>query len=531
MKKSLLVVIVIIMMPCFAFAADTKGSDLSAPGGGPARTDKVYIIDDPGGTPASAADTIANVLGLIADADVPPTLTIETVSGTPVVTNGVRIGTDDTDHLIDEASNGSGSATIYIGNESILASGDIGVSVQGYNANTTILGSTIGAAEVDADVATQAELDAVAALVDTDDEIIAIINASPSTQIVHEAGGLEADVSAYAGLVAISGGSTSNVTDAAGLETTLSLGAYASDILGAADSDALVTLLGLVAGDIPDLSATYEVQLNNEAGLYAALSDVSDFVQPAEAALLVDECKDQTFQTFGSSDATPDVSNGGTGVHPCWQVHQSTSPTITDFDDGDDHSEFAAGYKFLLLVNYTATIDFSDNSNIEGNSNVDFTGSSSQIMYLLFQFDGTRWIEHSLPGKSSPNVLSISGIAVTTLEASELNDTSDPHLLTATELKSHYISNYESVGADEWDFPARTEGWDFCFVKEVDQNVTLDPNGTEQWQFRTDNSGFTQLSAGEAIVNTTAGESAVCCFSTETAVYCTGDANWAEETP
>jgi hypothetical protein len=36
------------------------------------------------------------------------------------------------------------------------------------------------------------------------------------------------------------------------------LGAYASDILGAADSDALVTLLGLQAGDIPDLSATYE---------------------------------------------------------------------------------------------------------------------------------------------------------------------------------------------------------------------------------------------------------------------------------
>jgi hypothetical protein len=48
------------------------------------------------------------------------------------------------------------------------------------------------------------------------------------------------------------------IDSAANLETSLSLGAYASDILGAADSDALVTLLGLVAGDIPDLSATYE---------------------------------------------------------------------------------------------------------------------------------------------------------------------------------------------------------------------------------------------------------------------------------
>jgi hypothetical protein len=38
----------------------------------------------------------------------------------------------------------------------------------------------------------------------------------------------------------------------------------------------------LVAADIPDISATYEVQLNNEAGLYAVLSDVSDFMQPGD---------------------------------------------------------------------------------------------------------------------------------------------------------------------------------------------------------------------------------------------------------
>ena len=50
-----------------------------------------------------------------------------------------------------------------------------------------------------------------AALVDTDDEIIAIINASPSTQIAHEAGGLEADVSGYSGLTGITGGATSEV--------------------------------------------------------------------------------------------------------------------------------------------------------------------------------------------------------------------------------------------------------------------------------------------------------------------------------
>jgi hypothetical protein len=118
-----------------------------------------------------------------------------------------------------------------------------------------------------------------------------------------------------------------------------------------------------------------------------------------------------------------------------------------------------------------------------------------------------------------------------TLEASELNDTSDPHTLTASELYGTFLSNAESSGADEWDFPARSEGWDFCFDKEVNQNITLDPNGTEQWYYRTDNSSYTQLSAGEALVNTTAGKSTICCHSTEVAVYCNADENWAEETP
>lgn len=42
----------------------------------------------------------------------------------------------------------------------------------------------------------------------------------------------------------------------------------------------------IAAGDIPDISATYEVQLNNEAGLYGVLSDVSNFCQPGVAESL-----------------------------------------------------------------------------------------------------------------------------------------------------------------------------------------------------------------------------------------------------
>lgn len=79
----------------------------------------------------------------LTDSDVPTTLTLETISGTPVITNGAAIGTDDTNHLIDEASNGAGSATLYIGNESILASGDIGVSVLAPNGDGSGLSGVV----------------------------------------------------------------------------------------------------------------------------------------------------------------------------------------------------------------------------------------------------------------------------------------------------------------------------------------------------------------------------------------------------
>lgn len=115
-----------------------------------------------------------------------------------------------------------------------------------------------------------------------------------------------------------------------------------------------------------------------------------------------------------------------------------------------------------------------------------------------------------------------------TMLASELNDTSDPHTLIVSELKNTILTNSESTGADEWDFPARTEGWSFIFIIEAAQNITLDPNGTEQWYLN-----GTQLSAGEAIVNSapTVGES-IMCYSTESNVFCeSDDADWQEETP
>ncbi len=61
-KKIALTFILFISFCSPTIAADTKVSALAAPGGGPAAADKLYLIDDPAGTPASKADTIQNVV-------------------------------------------------------------------------------------------------------------------------------------------------------------------------------------------------------------------------------------------------------------------------------------------------------------------------------------------------------------------------------------------------------------------------------------------------------------------------------------
>lgn len=66
--------------------------------------------------------------------------------------------------------------------------------------------------------------------------------------IEHEYGGLEADVSAYSGLVGISGGSTTEVDTAAELESFAGLGAFANEYLDDADAATMRTTLGLAIG-------------------------------------------------------------------------------------------------------------------------------------------------------------------------------------------------------------------------------------------------------------------------------------------
>lgn len=106
----------------------------------------------------------------------------------------------------------------------------------------------------------------------------------------------------------------------------------------------------LAAGDIPDISATYEVQLNNEAGLYAVLSDVADYVQGGEvnsidSDMYVDDSIDDAHINWGTGagqislkdiDPTPDDwwtftvdSANGLTADTTWFERNDFGATIT----------------------------------------------------------------------------------------------------------------------------------------------------------------------------------------------------------
>jgi len=117
-----------------------------------------------------------------------------------------------------------------------------------------------------------------------------------------------------------------------------------------------------------------------------------------------------TIQETSSADTTPDVSNAATGTNNIYRTN--ANGTITDFDDADDHDEFSDGDFFLFIVDdASSTIDFSENSNIEGNAGVDFTGSATDIVTILFVYYDARWnAVNFTSGFSTPTSMSVDTI-------------------------------------------------------------------------------------------------------------------------
>ena len=110
---------------------------------------------------------------------------------------------------------------------------------------------------------------------------------------------------------------------------------------------------------------------------------------------------------------------------------------------------------------------------------------------------------------------------------STLNDTVTAHVMLSKELRNTIISNYGSTTDNHYNFMAREAGWNVTFIKENDSyDMYLEPNGSENWWFRTNGLTYEQVGAGVSIKNITSGRSEIFVYSTTTGVYCSGDANW-----
>ena len=170
-----------------------------------------------------------------------------------------------------------------------------------------------------------------------------------SGTLVHERGGLEADVSAYSGLVKISGGTTSAVATAAGIETFLgtpssaNLAAAVTDETGSgalvfATSPTLVT---------PTLGTPSSGTLTNCTGYPAATSSASGIVELAIASE-VDTGTDATRAMTPDSyrDSTPYYTDRAAD----WTLAQA---------DGNTEQQFNSASALVCTIDTNANVAIS----------------------------------------------------------------------------------------------------------------------------------------------------------------------------
>jgi len=107
-------------------------------------------------------------------------------------------------------------------------------------------------------------------------------------------------------------------------------------------------------------------------------------------------------------------------------------------------------------------------------------------------------------------VLQIKSIEVNALRTADLSDTTSPFALTHAEVCGHILTNSDTTGSSEWQFPALTGGENFTVMTDVAQNWALTPNDPTKWYLN-----GTALTSGEQIVDTspTIGESVSCVSS------------------
>lgn len=175
---------------------------------------------------------------------------------------------------------------------------------------------------------------------------------------LHERGGLEADVSAYAGLVRIAAGATSAVTNLAGLNTAL--GSSIADGAHTTDTNANTICAGTTTyldgeGNCDDISSVYQ-GLDSDLTSIAALTTTShgrDLLDDADAAasrtslgvseamFLLDNCVLENDATPIPDSCVGDGSDAGGGGSPGGQTTEVQFNSSSAFE-GADRLTFAS---------------------------------------------------------------------------------------------------------------------------------------------------------------------------------------------
>jgi len=281
-------------------------------------------------------------------------------------------------------------------------------------------------AALDTDMATQAELNAVAALVDTDDEIIAIINASPSTQLSVAAGGTGAASLTDGGILLGSG---------TGAITALGAATNGQIPIGDGTTDPVLNEIDGTANEITVTNGAGTITLSLPTGIAATkigdgsvttvefqyLNDVTSAIQAQFTAKA----------PLDSPIFTDDISIGAAGVK---LAGSDGDITLTGLGDGDDQT---------LTINLDDTV-----------GSVVVTSSEAAISFSALNLVTTGTLSGAMP----------------------IATDADAHTITAAEAYGYLLV---STGAGAWDMPAAVPGMSFCLLCTTAAAVTLNPDNAD----------------------------------------------------
>lgn len=356
-------------------AADTKLTDLTVLGSADCGDDElIYVIDDPNGTPVDrkiarfefllgwAGSANITTLGTIAtgtwegtaiaDGYIPNSITIDLATLATTVTLGDDDATND-DHDIIFTTDAAGAVNLEA---------DIGDFK--YNPST----GTVTATEFSGGGAALTAIDAV-----TGDSATDFFDAGT---IEHEWGGLQADVSAYTGLIAITGADTTAEIDSLDeLEGQL------------ADVTRIVTeaVMPVAAAD-PDVDAVGEIAVDTDGANETSDSSLRGYDGAAQILYA------QKLKTMNFTLISPDTIDAADLI-PVWHNTSGMTFTITEWKAWSDDDDVSLEIEELTdQTDYTA-ITTVDAVEIATNGTGVYYASDATITHAAIEHDHSLAID------------------------------------------------------------------------------------------------------------------------------------------